>query len=204
MLSALIAAVLMRSYAPTPQQAALKIVSFDVKIPPVVRRTNVAGRFAAVLTSGGMMEGAPVTAPILLEHFSFGWQPLDLLNGTCSLSSYGLPRQTKVALMREMPKLQDDGPCSGLLRDSGPASDVQNVRSLMRGPLIPGVAVSGNWALGEWYGAGGGQSLYHKRARRWTLVTDGGGAMGVEEMREYGVPRAAWCVFRLYNARCAR
>ncbi len=188
--------------AATPQRAAVRIVSFGLKTPATVKHTNVIGRYAVVLTSGGMMEGSNVTAPILVEHFSFGWQPIDLLNFRCSLGSHDLTPRVDALLMRGMPKPQDDRPCRGVLTDSGPRPDVEAVRRLMRGPLVPAVVVSGNWAIGEWYGAGGGETLFRRRDGRWSRTTGGGGAMGVQEMREYGVPRADWCSFGIYDAKC--
>jgi hypothetical protein len=188
--------------AATPQRAAVQAVSFGLKAPATVRRTNLAGRYATVLISGGKMEGANVTAPILVEHFSFGWQPIDLLNFRCRLDSHDFTPAVKALLMRGMPKPQDDRPCRGMLADSGPRPDVEAVRRLMRGPLVPSVVVSGNWAIGQWYGAGGGETLYRRRDGRWTHVAGGGGAMGVEEMREYRVPLEDWCKFGIYNARC--
>jgi hypothetical protein len=41
--------------AATPQWAAVQMVSFGLKAPVTLRRTNIAGRYAAVLTSGGVM-----------------------------------------------------------------------------------------------------------------------------------------------------
>ena len=76
------------------------------------------------------------------------------------------------------------------------------VRRSMPGPLVPYVVVSGRWALGEWYGTGGGQSLYRLHANGWRVVASGGGAMGVSEMRAYGVPRSAWCKFGIYDVKC--
>jgi hypothetical protein len=198
----LLAVAALHAYAATPQSAAIGAMYVDPRRPPVVERVNVAGSYAAVLTSGGRIEGELVTAPILVEHFSFGWQPLDLLNLRCRLESHGLGRNTDDALMSRMPKPQDDRPCRGYLKDAGPRQAVESVRRMMDGPLVPYVVVSGDWAMGEWYGAGGGQSLYRKRDSRWYLVESGGGAMGVDYMRKYGVPRSDWCEFGIGDAKC--
>jgi hypothetical protein len=175
----------------------------DPKKPAVVRRVNVAGSYAAVLTGGGRIEGELVTSPILVEHFSFGWQPLTLWQSRCGLEDSALGKGVEVQLMRGMPVLRDDRPChGGSLKDAGPPSDVEAVRKLMFGPLVPYVIVHGGWALGEWYGAGGGEALYHEREGRWRLVENGGGALGVDYMRKYGVPEAAWCKFGIFDAKC--
>ncbi|MBV8497767.1 MAG: hypothetical protein JO003_00725 [Candidatus Eremiobacteraeota bacterium] len=198
----LIALAAVVAYASSPQTAAIGALYFDPKRAPVVRRVNVVGRYATVLTSGGRMEGELVTEAILVERFSFGWQPLDILNERCRLESQALGGRIDASLMAGMPGTHDDGPCRGYFKDSGPERDVESVRRLMRGPLVPYVLVAGEWAKGGWYGAGGGESLYEKRDGRWTLAISGGGAMGVDYMRKYGVPKAAWCKLGIFDARC--
>lgn len=199
----LIAVITLHAYATTAQGAAIGAMYVDPKHPAVVKRVNVVGAYAAVLTKGGRMEGDPVTFAILAERFSFGWQAVDALNFYCNLQAHRFGQGIDDELMRGMPKPKDDRPCKGkLLRDAGPRDDVEAVRQMMKGPLIPYVVVSEDWAIGEWYGAGGGQSLYQRRADRWHLVETGGGAMGVDYMRKYGVPRSDWCTFGIFDAKC--
>ena len=176
----------------------------EAKNPAVVKRINAVGTFATVLTAGGRIEGQPATEAILVERFSFGWQALVLLNSQCELAALRLGRSAEDALMLGMPKPEDDRPCKGpeFLRDAGPRDDVEAVRQLMRGPFIPYVIVSGDWAMGEWYGAGGGESLFQKRYGHWHLLESGGGAMGVDYMRKYGVPQSDWCKFGIFDAKC--
>lgn len=191
------------SYAPTAQRAAIGAVYSDRKKPAIVVRVNVVGSYATVLTSGGRIEGEPVAGPILAEHFSFGWQPLVLWDSRCDLEDSALGKGFEEQLMRGMPALRDDRPChTRFLKDAGPRSEVEAVRKLMPGPLVPYVVVYGSWAMGEWYGAGGGESLYREREGRWQLVESGGGAMGVDYMRKYGVPQSAWCKFGIFDAKC--
>jgi len=148
------------------------------------------------------MEGSLVTAAVLVKRFSFGWQALDLLNFRCRLESHELSKDVEARLMHGMPQPQDDRPCRGLPHDVGPEADVEAVRRLMRRPFVPYVAASGEWAMGGWYGAGGGESLYEKRGGRWQLVESGGGAMNVDYMRKYGVPQSDWCEFGIVDATC--
>lgn len=143
-------------YAPTPQGAAIRALGFGPGTSPAVKRLNLVGPYAAVLISGGIMEGSPVTTPILVKHFSFGWQALALLNSRCGLDAQALGAHVEAALMAGMPAPTDDRPCQGARKDAGPPEQVEAVRRLMRGPLIPSVVVSGDWAVVEWYGAGGG------------------------------------------------
>jgi hypothetical protein len=190
----------------TPQQAALRTVGFGFGLTPapVVVRVHIAGRYAAVLTRGGIMEGSRVSDPILLEHFPFGWQPLEMLNFRCRLDGHHLTAATKARLMRGMPTPKDDRPCNEDDRDVGSPADVNAVRRQMRGPLVPYVVVSNGWAMGEWYGGGGGQTLFQLRHGTWTLVAGVGGAMSTYEMRKYGVPSAAWCALAIYDAACGQ
>ena len=184
------------------QSAAIHAQYSEPKNPAVVRRVNVAGRYATVLTSGGRIEGELNTDAIFLQHFSFGWQPLEVLNFRCSLEAHELKLAVERRLLSGMPEPKDDRPCRSEPRDYGRRADVEAVRRIMRGPFVPYVVVSGDWALGEWYGAGGGEALYRKRDATWRLVEGGGGAMGVHEMRKNGVPQSAWCVFGILGAKC--
>ncbi len=199
MLASLLAVVALANFAATPQSAAIGAQYVDPQKPPVVKRVNFAGRYAAVLTSGGRIEGELNNDPILVERFSFGWQALEVLNFRCSLESHNLGRDAGGALMRGMPPMEDDRPCRGILKDAGPRDEIESVRRLMRGPLVPYVVVSGNWAMGGWYGGGGGESLYRKRDGHWQLVISDGGAMGADDMKKYGVPKSARCAFGICN-----
>jgi len=78
---------------------------------------------------------------------------------------------------------------------------VEAVRRLMRGPFVPSVIVSRAWALGEWYGGDGGETLFQRRGGSWHFVAGFVGAKGAYDLRKYGVPRMDWCKFGIY-ARC--
>jgi hypothetical protein len=204
-LPVLVAAATLHAYAATPQGAALGAMYSDPKKPAVVKRMNVAGSYATVLTSGGRIEGELVGEAILVKHFAFGWQPLDVLDDRCTLEAQQLGAKLDAALMTGMPAPKDDRPCRGGFKDTGPSEDVESVRRLMPGPLVPYVLVSGDWAKGEWYGAGGGDALYHKRNGTWTLVENGGGAISVYYMKKFGVPQSAWCPLGIFDApTCSR
>lgn len=205
MIAALLALLTVGNYAATPQDAAMNAVYLDSKSSAAVLRVNTSGAYAAVLLKGARVEGTVVDAPILVRRFSFGWQALDLLNVRCRLDSHALGARVESALMRGMPKPADDRPCHGL-KDSGPAAEVDAVRYLMRGPFVPYVVVAGDWAIGAWYGAGGGESLYRytslDKRTGWGVVASGGGALSTADMRSYGVPVSDWCTFGIYNAAC--
>jgi hypothetical protein len=199
---ALIALTTMVHYASTPAQAAIHVLYPAKGRSVVVQRMNIVGRYATVVSRGGLMEGELITEPILVEHFSFGWQALEILNFRCRLDGHAISEHDKALLMRGMPKPEDDRPCKGVTKDAGPTVDVEAVRRQMRGPLVPHVVVSGNFALGEWYGGGGGESLFKKLGAAWHRIAGGGGAMGTADIKKYGVPSSAWCAFGIYDAKC--
>lgn len=189
----------------SPEEQAVRILDYGAKQPPTVIRVNTVGRYAAVLTRGGTMEGSPVDSPILFEHFSFGWQALEYLNFHCRLDLHITNAQDRAKLMRGMPAMQHESACGDshdVTHDVGPSADVEAVRKLSGGPLVPSVAVSGNWAMGTWYGAGGGDQLYRRRDGEWRFVHAVGGEMGIDQMRRYHIPRSAWCAFGIHGANC--
>ena len=190
-------------YASTPERAALRVIYPASTKPAVVRRVNVVGPYATVLTSGGLMESNPVGEAILLQRFSFGWQALEILDVPCRLHDHALGARNERVLMSGMPRPHGDDfrMCSGR-KDAGSAEDVQEVRRLVDGPFVPSVIVSHVWAMAEWYGAGGGMSLWRKRNGRWRLVQGGGGAIGRALMRMHGVPESEWCTLGVVDARC--
>ena len=65
-----------------------------------------------------------------------------------------------------------------------------------------GAALAAMYADPMKHGAVGGDSLYRKRNGRWHLVEDGGGAMGVDYMRKFGVPQSDWCTLSIFDAKC--
>lgn len=198
----LAAALAPHSYATTPAQAVRNVLFPPENRHVVVVRANFSGRYATVLLRGARIEGSSVGAPILVERFAFGWQPLDLLNFQCGLDAHRLPTAMVAALMHGMPKPHNDLPCSGVTRDTGPARDVTAVRRLMRGPFVPYVVVACGYALGQWYGAGGGQSVYKKRGGRWVQIAGGGGEMDASILRKRGVPESVSCALGIHGARC--
>lgn len=189
-------------YALTPAQAAKDVLHPAKGHSVVVRRINVVGRYATVVSRGGLMEGELTTEPILVERFSFGWQALEIVNFRCRLDGHAISEHDKAQLMRGMPTPIDDRPCTGVTKDAGPTSDVDAVRRQLGWGLVPTVVVSGNFALGSWYGGGGGATLFKKLGGAWNRIGGGGGAMGIADIKKYGVPSSAWCPFGIYNAKC--
>jgi hypothetical protein len=181
------------AYADTPQAAALAVVSGPYAPHARVVRTNVAGRFATVLTSGGKMEGEPVRQALLIEHFDFGWQPIGFLDMAC-------PRKILTALERRllldgMPSVRADHVCDDAVAagsDVGSAEAVAALREqIVSGRAVPYVRIVGDFAFAQWCFPGGGQTLYRRKGRSWIVLLGGGGSIGADLLRHYGVPADA-------------
>ena len=201
-LTAFVFAVIL-SYAVTPGDAAKLVVYAPTGSRVRVERTNVAGHYSTVLMRNALIEGTPERVPILLEHFSFGWQALESLDFRCRLDAHDISPHEKFVLMRGMPKPQYERACEvNGSRDSGPLGQVEALRKRSPGPLLPSVIVIGDYAIVQWYGAGGGQRLYRRKADRWHFLLGGGGARASSEMAKFGVPKADWCRFGIIDAKC--
>ncbi len=190
------------NYASTPQQAVISALNYPHRPHVRVVRTNLVDHYATVLTRGAAMEGSWALEGVLVERFSFGWQPLDEYS-RCNLDRHGIPATKERLLMVGMPKPQDDGPCTGVEQDSGPTEDVEAVREQMHGPFVPYVRIVGKYALGNnLFSEGGGESLFRRDAGGWHEIAGGGGALGLDDMRQYGVPQRVWCALGIYGAKC--
>lgn len=182
-------------YAPTPQAAALRVLGGTGH----VARTNVVGDFATVLVPDGEMEGSRTNdAALLLQRFSFGWQAIESLNVRCRLDDHVTDPAAQHALLAGMPTPQREQACApGSARDVGPQDEVATIRQLVQGPLVPTVRVVGRYALGGWYGGGGGVTLFRRDPDGWHVVMGGGGAMDADDLRQHGVPPASVCALLL-------
>jgi hypothetical protein len=160
-----------QSYATTATGAALRAV-YASGARVRVERINSAGRFATVMLGNALMEGTPVTEPILVEHFSFGWQALEVLNFRCRLSRHPITSRAAVVLLEGVPAPPAAGRCDGPGSDVGPQALVEALRRLSPGPLTPYALVRGSLGVIGWYGAGGGQDVFLLHDRAWVLRTE--------------------------------
>lgn len=158
----LLLAVTSWNFQLSPEEQAVRILDYGAKQPPTVIRVNTVGRYAAVLTRGGTMEGSADNVPILFERFSFGWQALESLDFRCRLDVHIMNARDRATLMRGMPAMQTESACGDshdLTHDVGPPAYIEAVRQQIDGPLVPAVAVSGNWASRR-------RVAFHPRRRR--------------------------------------
>jgi hypothetical protein len=59
------------------------------------------------------------------------------------------------------------------------------------GRKVDKVVIQDGYALASWVqGEGGGTTLLHLKGGKWTILTQGGGAIGMPEMKKYKVPQA--------------
>jgi len=189
------ASMLPFNYQPTPEAAAVHVL--QQAGPVAVVRVNIAGRFAAVQTRGGVIESTPVDEALLLERFSFGWQPLDVIEAQCTLTGRNIDAATRRALLRGIPAPHHPqwAHCSEPSHDVGPPEEVDAVRHQMKYVLVPFVIVSGRYALGQWYGFGGGETIFRFERGTWHIIAGGGGAHRPEELRALGVSESALRAF---------
>ncbi|MBW4475022.1 MAG: hypothetical protein KME45_32275 [Stenomitos rutilans HA7619-LM2] len=87
-----------------------------------------------------------------------------------------------------------DAPAHAIAQSSEVAIVRQVVQQLGRSNRfsVRKVAVSGSYALVSWNeGEAGGQALLKKQSHRWTLLTHGGGWLGLRGLTSNGVPRSS-------------
>ncbi|HEY1976138.1 MAG TPA: hypothetical protein VGG89_06330 [Candidatus Baltobacteraceae bacterium] len=182
-----------------------------ITIESAIHTAYPIGTIAAPVTHGDLaivsvdvvIEGSRTKRDMLLQRYPFGWQMIEL--GRPKL----LPCQLKaraadaaaVAFFAGGIGLGKDSPeyCSSPSRDVGHLSDVVAVRSLMNSAattpkvhaMIPSVHIIDGYALGAWYGAGGGETIFAKRNGVWKEIAGGGGAYAPSDLTKLGVPPAA-------------
>ncbi len=61
---------------------------------------------------------------------------------------------------------------------------------MSRHSMTPSVHVVDGYALGAWYGAGGGETIFAKRNDVWKQIAGGGGAYSPDDLTKLGVPAA--------------
>lgn len=137
-----------------------------------IASARTCGENAVVAFSNARLEGAAVAGRLYLRRYDFGWQPVDMEPGAA-----GLPA------------------CGTRARDVGPRSDVAAVRRIMRdrmpsGQVIGPVHVVKGYALANWWGTGGGQTVLRKSGARWSVIANGGGEIGASDMARLGIPDA--------------
>lgn len=142
------------------------------------------------------IEGELQKTVVLLQRYPFGWQMI-AMNGPsiepCQLKARGADANAIAYFSSTFglaPNKSDD--CASAPVDVGPGSDVTAIRALLakKNLFIPSVHVVQGWALGNWYGAGGGQELYKKSNGTWSRVAGGGGAFDAGLLEQKGVPPA--------------
>ena len=123
-------------YGDTPQTAVLTAVYAPAGKTVIITRTNIVGRYATVRLRGALIAGGSADhAAILLEHFSFGWQPIESLDFRGRLDGHAIPAANKVRLMDGMPAMKPGQELDS--RDIGPVSDVESARLLSDQEVVP-------------------------------------------------------------------
>lgn len=165
------------------------------------------GRFAVAAFQGGEIEGSLRDGQLLLEHFAFGWQVVDLVLPGFSLDrlkEYGISSAYATYLFERVhdPAPKDDQCLDNCRADSGSDVDVTAIRALTlrsQNQAIGPVVVSSNYAMARWWGNGGGEMLFSKTEGHWREISGGGGCLGLAEIVKHDVPTAnAGALFRRF------
>jgi hypothetical protein len=169
---------------------------------PKITKVVIAAPFAVASFDRGMIESKLYRGQLLLEHFGFGWQVIDVSIDptfeTVELTHHGLPVKTAIALLhgvvRGRSALDSCAPSRpACYADSGTAEDIEAIRKNYlpsQDEAIGPVVVRSGYAMAEWSGNGGGEGLFRKRLGRWQQISGGGGAMCMADLLQMHVPLA--------------
>ena len=151
----------------------------------------------AVLRFFGPVEDSRVQGALVLQHYAFGWQIVDLTFNrlrTCDVR-FAVPTGELRALLRPTNELQPSKePCAtaSAVRRVPAGEDETAIRRSMlsvSNEAINSVAIADGYALVGFYGNGGGQAVFAKRAGTWRRIGMGGGAIDAAGLVGDGVPR---------------
>jgi hypothetical protein len=186
----LIAAV---NFGATPEEAAMNVPFPNGRAHVVA--TARGGRYAVVEVRGAAIEASVDRTPILLEHFSFGWQPLFVIDAPCQFGpGNGITPGIARELNRHFAPNDAAWTCPTGGRDRGPSRDVEAIRKLAHRGLIPFAVVAGDFGFLSWTG---GQQFFERVHGRWKTILTGPGAFSAEDAAIVGIPRSASLAFGL-------
>lgn len=155
-----------------------------------VEHTTVSGNFAVVSVTDGRLENAGLRTPLLLERFRFGWQPIELLDTQCPVRARIHDELQLRALLNGF-HITRGTACTEPI-DSGPSGDIEAIRAAMT-KFVPFVHVADGYALAQWELPGGGVALYRKTGDSWKQLVSTGGALGVSDAEQFGIPKPVAC-----------
>lgn len=188
--------------AQSPSAAMRRVFQIDQ-----IMRVNVVEPYAIVKArgQGGLFDGRP--AEFLLEHFDFGWQVLEFAGALCAPDRGLSPQAVRRLLTGMSTRSRNDSRGCDRFLDHGPSRSVEQIRSLMYGPMVPSVRVVDNYAYSEDYGDGGSCGLFHYEAaaNRWKLLGVCKGALGLSPAQQHAIPQKTLCALRVaLDLKCPR
>jgi hypothetical protein len=178
---------LLAANSPPPDIVARARAAFGIAAGPIA----VSAPFAVANFTGLQLEGSRIRGQALFRKYAFGWQMLDLTEGSfraCDLRGEGVPASSLAT------RAVNDGglppntrePCPSPHRFAEPTADEVAVRAVIPGtPLqwFETVDIADGYALISWAGGGGGPMIARKRSGHWKIYHGAGGA-----------PSACWLV----------
>ncbi len=188
-------------YGATPVGAAEHIYrSSDLRLRIHVHRSIATERFAIVVVSSTPMDDRHGETALLLQRFSFGWQPVGVVQHTCDIEHRGISARDRATLLRIV-NLEPDDPheCALDERDRGPATDVSAIRRQMYGPVVPFVTIADGYAYALEYGDGGGCGLFRRSHGAWENIATCKGALDPTVIGRYHIPTSTVCALGLYE-----
>lgn len=189
----------------TPASAVQAIYhSSDLHATVDVRSSTVLERFAVVIVRGTPMDEPGRGTPLLLQRFSFGWQPVALARFTCDLDGRGITAQDKAKLAAGLNLANAADQSCEKERDRGSAADIAAIRRQMNGPVVPYVLVADGYAFAPEYGDSGGCGLFRKAGDRWEIIGACKGALTPGVVARYHIPLRTQCSLGLAQAGCPR
>jgi hypothetical protein len=195
-------------YGATPVESVRSIFRIsDLHASVHVRSSMVFENVAIVVVHGTPMDqgdsrGADRGAPLLLQRFSFGWQPVAVVQAPCDLDGRGITAREKAKILASI-HLETTSTVDCGDRDRGSADDIVAVRRQMYGPVVPFVIVSGGYAFAPEYGDGGGCGLFRKVGRKWEQIGGCKGALTPGVVERYHIPFGTQCALGIAEAGCA-
>jgi hypothetical protein len=190
-------------YAQTPVASVRLIYRIsDLHADVQIVSSTVFENVAIVIVRGTPMDQGTRGTPLLLQRFSFGWQPVATVVAPCDLDGRGIPADEKAKLLASihLATTSTEKTCDD--RDVGSTDDIAAVRRQMYGPVVPFVVVDGGYAYALEYGDGGGCGLFRKVAQRWELIAGCKGALTPGVLERYHIPLSTQCTLRITDTGC--
>jgi len=192
-------------YGSTPVESVRMIYrTSDLHAKVQVLSSTVLANVAVVVIRGTPMDDADRGTPLLLQRFSFGWQPVSVVDAPCDLDRRGITASDEAKLAAGIHLASNSAERCASERDRGSAEDVAAIRRQMFGPVVPFVIVDDGYAFAPEYGDGGGCGLFRKTSDGWEQIGGCKGALTPGVVEQYRIPLNTQCTLGIAETGCPR